>query len=250
MFDIAQRANLSGSTVKELTTTFRNLPPNAIVCCCGADTMYLHVELDGSAICLDVEDLEECYSFVSTGQPATQAQPHCGKQWLEKIRALVNRRKSWWWQRFAICCKKAVHTWEKTPTGYRAFILAERQRNSHRAAQFFQDELGKARQESVSLRQQIQDMRRAFAEALEKSNDQLRKEVRFKVQEAESGPRWEVVTEHCCLGGCDMGVYTFSQERDALLFAALLSAIDYKPPHNIACPACYAVYGPCTDDYE
>ena len=39
-----------------------------------------------------------------------------------------------------------------------------------------------------------------------------------------------------------MGVYTFPTERDALLFAALLQAIGYHPPHNIACPACYAEY--------
>ena len=44
---------------------------------------------------------------------------------------------------------------------------------------------------------------------------------------------WETVTEHCCLGGCDMGVYTFPTERDALLFAALLQAAGYHPPHNI-----------------
>ena len=39
-----------------------------------------------------------------------------------------------------------------------------------------------------------------------------------------------------------MDVYTFPTERDALLFAALLQAAGYHPPHNIACSSCYAEY--------
>lgn len=50
------------------------------------------------------------------------------------------------------------------------------------------------------------------------------------------------MTERCCLGGCDMGVYTFSAEREALLFSALLEAIGYRPDHNTACSSCYAEY--------
>lgn len=50
------------------------------------------------------------------------------------------------------------------------------------------------------------------------------------------------MTEYCCLGGCDMGIYSFDRERDALLFAALLSALGHKPSHNTACSACYAEY--------
>ena len=33
------------------------------------------------------------------------------------------------------------------------------------------------------------------------------------------------MTSFCCLGGCDMDVYPFPSERDALLFAALLAAV-------------------------
>ena len=81
-----------------------------------------------------------------------------------------------------------------------------------------------------------------FGAVLEKTDAQLRQEARFHVQRSEDGMSWETVTEHCCLGGCDLGVYTFPTERDALLFAALLQAAGYRPPHNIACPACYAEY--------
>ena len=39
-----------------------------------------------------------------------------------------------------------------------------------------------------------------------------------------------------------MGVYVFPKERDALLFAVLMSATEYKPSCNTACSACYAEY--------
>ncbi len=52
----------------------------------------------------------------------------------------------------------------------------------------------------------------------------------------------EIVTDHGCLGGCDLNVYAFPSERDALLFARLLDAIGYRSPQNIACPVCYAEY--------
>ncbi|MDO5595040.1 MAG: hypothetical protein Q4G01_09575, partial [Eubacteriales bacterium] len=64
----------------------------------------------------------------------------------------------------------------------------------------------------------------------------------FPIRKSETGDGWETVTGFCCLGGCDMDVYHFRTERDALLFAVLLAAVGYKPPHNIACPACYEEY--------
>lgn len=70
-------------------------------------------------------------------------------------------------------------------------------------------------------------------------NEKLREISRFPVQKSESGEAWETVTGFCCLGGCDMDVYPFQSERDALLFAALLKEIGYQPPHNIACAECY-----------
>ena len=67
-------------------------------------------------------------------------------------------------------------------------------------------------------------------------NEKLREISRFPVR------KWKTVTSFCCLGGCDMDVYSFPSERDALLFAALLKAVGYQPPHNVACAECYQEY--------
>ncbi len=72
--------------------------------------------------------------------------------------------------------------------------------------------------------------------------EQLRETSKFPVRRTESGTGWETVTGFCCLGGCDMDVYPFPSERDALLFSVLLKTIGYQPAHNIACSACYKEY--------
>lgn len=84
--------------------------------------------------------------------------------------------------------------------------------------------------------------RDAIVRILQMSNEELRKASRLSVRRSESGPGWETVTSFCCLGGCDMDVYPFPSERDALLFAALLKAVGYQPPHNVACAECYQEY--------
>jgi len=72
--------------------------------------------------------------------------------------------------------------------------------------------------------------------------EQLREPSGFLARRTENGTGWETVTGFCCLGGCDMDVYSFQSERDALLFAALLKTVGYQAPHNIACSACYQEY--------
>ena len=84
--------------------------------------------------------------------------------------------------------------------------------------------------------------RDAIVRILQISNEELRKASRLSVRRSESGPGWETVTSFCCLGGCDMDVYSFPSERDTLLFAALLKAVGYQPPHNVACAECYQEY--------
>lgn len=81
-----------------------------------------------------------------------------------------------------------------------------------------------------------------FADILGKTDDELRRYSRCIVQPTEDGRTWETVTATCCLGGCDMDVFTFRTQRDALLFSALLEAEGYRPRHNTACPECYAEY--------
>ena len=83
---------------------------------------------------------------------------------------------------------------------------------------------------------------RLLAELLSKTDAELQKHIRCIVQPAENGQTWETVTATCCLGGCDMDVFTFRTKRDALIFSALLEAAGYRPGHNIACPECYAEY--------
>lgn len=61
MFDSDKRKHLFDVTVAELISELNKLPGNAIVCCCGDSNVWLHVEKDNSAICIDAEDLEECY---------------------------------------------------------------------------------------------------------------------------------------------------------------------------------------------
>ncbi len=70
--------------------------------------------------------------------------------------------------------------------------------------------------------------------------ERLRSAARFPVRETGSG--WIVAAGYCCLCGCDLDIHTFQSERDALLFACLLNAVGYEPPHNIACSPCHAEY--------
>ena len=105
-----------------------------------------------------------------------------------------------------------------------------------------QAQLVEARAEIAALRRQKGDLRPALAHVLKKTDEELRAYRYCAVQPAEDTCDWEVVTERCCLGGCDMGIYTFSAERKALVFSALLEAAGYRPDHNTACSSCYAEY--------
>lgn len=72
MFDINQRKDLSDSTVAELIAALQKFQPSATVFCCGDNHMFLHVEKDGSAVNLDVEDLDACYA----DDPATSPEDY------------------------------------------------------------------------------------------------------------------------------------------------------------------------------
>ena len=73
-------------------------------------------------------------------------------------------------------------------------------------------------------------IRSTLAGILQLTDDQLQRSVRYIVQPAEDKSAWEAVTEHCCLGGCNLEVYTFPTKRDALLFSALLQAAGENHP--------------------
>ena len=122
------------------------------------------------------------------------------------------------------------------------YRLLKRLEEKQRDIKYLEFQLARVRAEKFDLEQRSLELRDIIACALNEPVDRLRSTVRFHVREAESGSCWEVVTDHCCLGGCDMNIYGLPSERDALLFARLLDAVGYRPPHNIACPSCYAVY--------
>lgn len=85
-------------------------------------------------------------------------------------------------------------------------------------------------------------LRDKISKVLQMTDEQLKNIPHWQVRESKSGPGWEAVTGFCCLGGCDMDVYPFQSERDALLFSVLLKEIGYQPPHNMACSSCYNEY--------
>lgn len=80
-----------------------------------------------------------------------------------------------------------------------------------------------------------------LAKLLNKSDEELQEGLAFNVYQSE-GSEWEVTTAYCSLGGCDMDVYSFQTQREALLFAAFMTAMGLKPKTGTACPTCYAEY--------
>lgn len=246
MFDLNQRKDLSGSTVAGLIDALQKLRPSAAVCCCGGNHMFLHVEKDGSGVNLDVEDLDACYA----DDPATSQEDYWGAYQgeLERLNGVEAKHGlfSKWKRRLEglrdQICSRLVMGWHKDRPSYQEFVLHDQLRRSQENVTFLQEELKKARERIYGLERTSRECDGRLASVLAKSDKQLRDGLRFDVRKAEAGEQWEVVTEHCCLGGCDMGIYEFAAERDALLFAALLDMVGFKPSHNTACPTCYAEY--------
>ena len=81
-----------------------------------------------------------------------------------------------------------------------------------------------------------------FAKVLQMSDEDLRALRAFPVSPTKDEAAWEVVTEVCGLGGCDMRAYSFKDERSARVFAALLERFGCRLRYDTACPSCYAEY--------
>lgn len=139
-----------------------------------------------------------------------------------------------WFRRWARLCM------ERFASNVRLYDFREELEKRQRDIRYLEFQLAKTRADKFELEQRPAELRDVISAILNETDEQLRSSLRFHVRETASGTGWEVVTDHCCLGGCDMNVRTFQTERDALLFARLLRAVGYRPPHNIACPACYA----------
>lgn len=81
-----------------------------------------------------------------------------------------------------------------------------------------------------------------FAKVLQMSDEDLRALRAFPVSPTKDEAAWEVVTEVCGLGGCDMRAYSFKDERSARVFAALMEHTGCRLRYDTACPSCYAEY--------
>ena len=82
-----------------------------------------------------------------------------------------------------------------------------------------------------------------FAQVLQMPDGDLRALRAFSCAPAdEEATSWEVVTEVCSLGGCDMRAYSFKEERSARVFAALMEHTGCRLRYDTACPSCYAEY--------
>ena len=103
-------------------------------------------------------------------------------------------------------------------------------------------ETAKLQAELQGLRSKLYAQREAISAVLQKTDSALRDGRRYPVRPASAPGQWETVTQWCCLGGCDLDIYSFATERDALLFSALLEALGYEPQRNTACSQCYAEY--------
>lgn len=81
-----------------------------------------------------------------------------------------------------------------------------------------------------------------FVKVLQMPDEDLRALRAFPVSPTKDEAAWEVVTEVCGLGGCDMRAYSFKDERSAQVFAALLERFGCRLRYDTACPSCYAEY--------
>lgn len=125
---------------------------------------------------------------------------------------------------------------------YQEIVLEQKLEKKRLDMEYLKYQLAVVRADNSELQNWRLSFKNAFADILAKTNEELELTGELRVQRTESGLDWEVVTEQCCLGGCDMGVYRFCEERDALLFAALLESVGYKVPHDMACPECYEAH--------
>lgn len=125
---------------------------------------------------------------------------------------------------------------------YQEIVLEQKLEKNRLDMEYLKYQLAVVRADNSELQNWRLSFKNTFAEILAKTNEELDLTGELRVQRTDDGLDWEVVTEQCCLGGCDMGLYRFREERDAILFAALLESVGYKVPHDMACPECYEAH--------
>lgn len=61
MYDIHKLIRGDHITVGEVVEQLQKLNQNAVFTCCGEESLYIHVEEDGSVVTIDTEDLIDAY---------------------------------------------------------------------------------------------------------------------------------------------------------------------------------------------
>lgn len=59
MYDINKRTNFE--TAGDLKQLLAEVPDETKIVICGDDNCWFHIEEDKSVVCLDMEDLDDCY---------------------------------------------------------------------------------------------------------------------------------------------------------------------------------------------
>jgi len=243
MFDINLRKDLSNSTVAELIDALQKLRPSAAVYCCGDNHIFLHVEKDGSAVNLDMEDLDGGYACDPTTSPDDYWRACQGE--LKKLNGATKKFEilSRWKRRLRELCE---HICGHRSTNRRRdglfdleFTLLDRLRCSQESVVFLKIDLKEAKKQNNDMVRIFQNRFSIFANILIKSDVELRNGLRsFEVRKAETHERWEVATGRRGPERCDTGIYDFATERDALIFATLLDMTSIKPFRNTSCATC------------
>ena len=109
-------------------------------------------------------------------------------------------------------------------------------------------QLTKLRAENTDLRNRGNEVCARAAPLFHMPVEELRQTAcRYQVVPLDGGSRWAVVREHCVFCGCALETVPFRTERDALLYATLLQAAEYRPKNSLSCESCYNEYVEITD---
>ena len=139
-------------------------------------------------------------------------------------------------------CERLGFILQGHPSTVREYRLEQALEAKRQDIRSLQTQLRNTRADNFDYAQLPMQYRDTLADIFSFPLEMLRNSVRFHVREAQDKSGWEVVTEQCCLGGSDLSVSILPSERDALLYAAVLRAVGYRPPHNTACETCYETY--------
>jgi len=107
---------------------------------------------------------------------------------------------------------------------------------------YLQIQLTKLRADNTELQSRADDWQKDFSALFSMPLGQLRALAsRYEVWGSD-GKGWFIAVEHCVFCGCALEIVPFQTERDALLYAALLQTVGYRPKHNLSCSSCYHEY--------